>query len=79
MSEEKGTANVLNSLAVKVAGKTGTAQVAGKTSHAWFSGYFPYEKPRFVICVFLENGGPGYAATVIAKQIIEAMNNEGLI
>ena len=79
VSDSHGTGNVLDDLIVSVAGKTGTAQVTGKSTHAWFAGYFPYEKPEFVICVFLENGGPGYAATVIAKQIIEAMNNEGLI
>ncbi|MDD5108089.1 MAG: penicillin-binding protein 2 [Candidatus Omnitrophica bacterium] len=79
VSDAKGTGNVLSTLPVRVAGKTGTAQVLRKTTHAWFAGYFPVEKPKFVICVFLENGGPGYAASVIAKQIIEEMNNQGLI
>mgnify|MGYP003392496022 CR=1 FL=1 len=79
VADTKGTGNVLSSLPVQVAGKTGTAQVAHKATHAWFAGYFPFDKPRFVICVFLENGGPGYSATVIAKRIIEAMNNQGLI
>jgi len=79
VSEAKGTANILSSLPVKVAGKTGTAQVPHGATHAWFAGFFPFDKPKYVICVFLENGGPGHAAAVIAKQIIEAMNNQGLI
>lgn len=79
ISEDKGTANVLSTLPVAVAGKTGTAQAPPKATHAWFAGYFPLDKPKFVICVFLENGGPGYAATVIAKHIIEAMYNQGLL
>ncbi len=79
VTDPKGTANVLSSLAVKVAGKTGTAQVSRGSTHAWFAGYFPQEKPKYVICVFLENGGPGYAACVVAKQIIEEMSNQGLI
>jgi penicillin-binding protein 2 len=79
VSEGKGTGNVLSSLPVKVAGKTGTAQVSRGSTHAWFAGYFPQAKPKYAICVFLENGGPGYAACVVGKQIIEEMNNQGLI
>lgn len=79
VSDAKGTGNVLSTLAVAVAGKTGTAQVSRGATHAWFVGFFPFDKPKFVICIFLENGGPGHAAGVIAKQIIEAMNNQGLI
>lgn len=79
VSDSKGTGNVLSGLSVSVAGKTGTAQVSRGSTHAWFIGFFPYDKPRFVICVFLENGGPGHAASVVAKQIIEAMNKQGLI
>ena len=79
VSDDQGTGNALSALSVKVAGKTGTAQVSRGATHAWFVGFFPLDKPRYAICVFLENGGPGHAASVIAKQIIEAMNNQGLI
>jgi len=75
----KGTGNILSTLPIAVAGKTGTAQVTRGATHAWFVGFFPYEKPKFIICVFLENGGPGYAASVITKKIIEEMNIQGLI
>jgi len=75
----EGTANVLSGLAVSVAGKTGTAQVPSGQPHAWFLGFFPFENPKFVICVFLEHGGPGYVSCVLAKQIIEEMIKEGLI
>jgi penicillin-binding protein 2 len=79
ITDPKGTGNILASLPVAVAGKTGTAQVSRGATHAWFVGFFPFDKPKYIICVFLENGGPGHAATVIARQIIEAMNNQGLI
>jgi penicillin-binding protein 2 len=79
VSDAKGTGNVLSGLGVSVAGKTGTAQVSRGATHAWFIGFFPYDKPKYVICVLLENGGPGHAASVVARQIIEAMNNQGLI
>lgn len=79
VSEPHGTAGILSTLPVSVAGKTGTAQVSRGLSHGWFLGFFPFDKPRFVICVFLEHGGSGYAASVLTKQIIETMNKEGLV
>lgn len=74
-----GTGNVLSGLPVSVAGKTGTAQVTSGSPHAWFVGYFPVSNPRFVICVFLEHGGPGYYSCVVARRIIEELSLEGLI
>ncbi len=79
VADPKGTANALSSLPVSVAGKTGTAQVHQGQPHGWFVGFFPYQAPKFVICVFLEHGGSGHAASVVAKQIIESMIKEGLI
>ena len=74
-----GTGNVLASLPVTVAGKTGTAQAPPGQPHAWFTGFFPYEKPKYAICVMFEHGGPGYVASVAAKRIIDQMAKEGLL
>jgi len=79
ITDQKGTAHVLSSLPVSIAGKTGTAQVPRGSTHAWFTGFFPYDKPKYVICVFLENGGPGHAAVVCARKIIEDMCLQGLV
>lgn len=79
VSNPTGTANVLSGLSVPVAGKTGTAQAPPGQPHAWFTGFFPFQEPKFVICVFLEHGGPGYVASALAKRIIEEMIQEGLI
>jgi penicillin-binding protein 2 len=79
ISDPKGTGNVLSSLPISLAGKTGTAQAPPGQAHAWFIGFFPFKNPKFAICVFLERGGPGYYACVIARQIIEEMINEGLL
>lgn len=79
ITDPGGTGNVLSDLAISIAGKTGTAQAPPGSAHSWFSGFFPYEKPKYVICVFLERGGPGYNACVLAKQIIETLFEEGLI
>jgi len=79
VADSSGTANLLSGLAMDVAGKTGTAQAPGGQPHAWFCGFFPFKEPRFSICVFLERGGPGYNACMVAKEIIGEMSKEGLI
>ena len=43
---DTGTANIGDWKGLKVAGKTGTAQVQGRLSHGWFAGFFPYDKPK---------------------------------
>jgi penicillin-binding protein 2 len=78
-SEEGGTGSVFSDLSVTVAGKTGTAQAPPGQPHAWFVGYFPYKDPKYVMCVLLEHGGPGYYSCVVGKQIISEMIKEGLI
>ncbi|MFA5101204.1 MAG: penicillin-binding protein 2 [Candidatus Omnitrophota bacterium] len=78
VSESTGTGNVLANAPVSVAGKTGTAETSDDKTHAWFAGFFPYEHPRYAICVFLERGGHGYSSSILSKQIIEAMYQEGL-
>ncbi|MGE5308463.1 MAG: penicillin-binding protein 2 [Deltaproteobacteria bacterium] len=78
---ESGTCSVLASLPVEVAGKTGTAQISGKEAdnHGWFTGFFPYAKPRYVISVFLEKGGHGTSAAAVARDVIEKMCEDGLV
>jgi len=79
VASDTGTAHVLASLPVSIAGKTGTAQTSGNKTHAWFCGFFPYEEPRYCICVLLEHGGSGAVACLVAKQIIESMAREGVL
>lgn len=79
VSDPAGTAHILWFEKVAVAGKTGTAQVAGRQPHGWFAGYFPQDKPRFAICVFLEHGGSGFNACLVTKNIIEKMQEAGLL
>jgi peptidoglycan glycosyltransferase len=57
---------------VRVAGKTGTAQVEGKNPHAWFIAYAPADNPRLAVVVLKENAGEGaYVAAPIARQILQ--------
>jgi penicillin-binding protein 2 len=73
-----GSARSLQNLPVAVAGKTGTAQVGGdKNSHAWFSGFAPYDSPSLVLTILIENGGEGSTIAVpIFKDIVEWYFNE---
>lgn len=59
---------------VEVAGKTGTAEVAGGNPHAWFVGFAPAQNPKVAVVVLLEGGGGGGAnASPIAKKIMQAV------
>ena len=78
----------INYKSMRMAGKTGTAQVRAKKSasdnlsrsdikwksrnHAIFSGYAPFNAPRFAISVYYDHGGGGgRAAAPVAKQIMQ--------
>jgi len=68
-----GSARALANLAIKVAGKTGTAQFGTiGEAHAWFVGYAPYEEPQIVLTILIEGGGSGdQAAVPVAKEVLE--------
>lgn len=59
---------------IAIAGKTGTAEVAGRIDHAWFAGFAPADQPRVAFVVVLEHGGAGGRdAGPIAKELIQTM------
>jgi cell division protein FtsI/penicillin-binding protein 2 len=75
-----GTGRALASAPVPVAGKTGTAELERKPSHAWFVGYAPYGQPKIAFAVLLENGQyGGSAAAPIARDIVAAAAESGLL
>jgi penicillin-binding protein 2 len=53
-----GTMKQLNVPYVKVAGKSGTAQlgISKKQINSWAVGFFPFESPRYAFAVLLERG-----------------------
>ena len=66
---------------VRIAGKTGTAQVTGKSPHAWFVGFGPVsadeDEPGIAIAVVVESGGNfgetatgGSVAAPIAQKVL---------
>ncbi len=68
-----GSARSLGSLPVEAAGKTGTAQWSTTApTHAWFTGFAPYNNPELAITVLVEAGGEGSSiATPIAREILQ--------
>lgn len=68
-----GSARSLGNAVVPVAGKTGTAEWrTGRSTHAWFSGFAPYDSPEIAIIVLVEEGGEGSTISApIAHQVID--------
>ena len=78
----EGTGRSLRGHAVPIAGKTGTAEVAGKPSHSWFVGFAPYGSAtsRIAVAVLLENAGyGGSGAAPAAGEIVAAAASLGLV
>jgi len=77
-----GTGRSLRDHPWRIAGKTGTAEVNGAQSHAWFVGYAPYgaAEKRVAFAVIIENAGyGGLAAAPAAGEIVSAAAANGLI
>ena len=67
-----GSCKLLNSLPFLAAGKTGTAQWSKKADpHAWFTGFAPYNNPKIVITVLIEEGKEGSTAAMpVANEFL---------
>jgi penicillin-binding protein 2 len=65
MAVTEQTAIALNIPGVEVAAKTGTAQIGADNSrvNSWVEGFFPYQNPKYVFAVVLENGPTTYAVS----------------
>jgi cell division protein FtsI (penicillin-binding protein 3) len=82
---EKGTGNPAHSNAVKIAGKTGTAQIAeggsyqGGGHQVSFAGYFPADAPEFSCMVLIRRPRIGYPSGgtmsgAVVKSIAEKIS-----
>jgi len=78
VQNDSGTAHLLDSLGLDIAGKTGTAQNSG-APHGWFVGFFPYRNPKYSICVFLENAGSSHEALKVVYKFLVQLQEENLI
>ncbi len=56
-----------------VACKTGTAEMTDTEDFGWFACYAPYDKPKYVVAVMVEQGGGGsISAGPIGAKVIAA-------
>ncbi|MFV9567633.1 peptidoglycan D,D-transpeptidase FtsI family protein [Thermoanaerobacter mathranii] len=56
------------------AGKTGSAEVSKELNiyHAWFTGFVPFDEPKYAISIFVKNGDTGGTkAAPLFKEIAE--------
>lgn len=86
VSGPRGTIRGLSNLPVKIGAKTGTAEFGKVNSkgiyehtHAWVTLFFPYEKPKYAMTIFLEDGGQSYNAVNVAREMVVWMSENGLI
>lgn len=73
-----GAGQLLQSVGVPVAGKTGTAQTGAESKpHSWYTSFAPVDDPEVVVTVMVEFGGEGYqAALPVAKDFLKFYFNE---
>ncbi len=92
VQDESGTAyRARNKNGVRVAGKTGTAQVVSRKgrseesssawyldrSHGWFAGFAPADDPQLAFAVLVEHGGSGgKSAAPIAMSVMQEYLSE---
>jgi cell division protein FtsI (penicillin-binding protein 3) len=74
----RGTASSLNKSVYKIAGKTGTAQIAGKGKkydksnyNASFVGYFPADDPKYSCIVVVSSPKGAYYASTVAVPVFQ--------
>ncbi len=61
-----------------IAGKSGTAQVAGKADYGWYVAYAPADNPQYVVLAMIEQGGGGSASGApTVKKILESLFHTG--
>ena len=73
-----GTSVIVNVPYVKIASKTGTAQVGilKNKVNSWIMGFFPYENPKYAFTIMMEAGPStnGVGAPSIMRQLIDWMS-----
>ncbi|MFA7216824.1 MAG: penicillin-binding transpeptidase domain-containing protein [Candidatus Paceibacterota bacterium] len=73
-----GTSASLNVPYVKVASKTGTAQIGllKNQVNSWVVGFFPYENPKYAYAVIMERGSSTnqFGAVGVMREVFDWMN-----
>jgi penicillin-binding protein 2 len=73
-----GSASGLNVDYVKMAAKTGTAELGVSKAfvNSWVTGFFPYDNPRYAFVIMMEHGPRTnlYGATFVMRELIDWMH-----
>ena len=82
----RGIAKSLSGTGTTVAAKTGTAEFGKVNSkgiyedtHAWVTGFFPYENPKYSFSLLLEDGGTSSNATAVMSGMISWLVKGGFV
>ena len=74
VTTEGTAAGAFAGLPLHVAGKTGTAEVAGKQDTSWFASYAPADDPQLVVVGMVTQGGTGGSvAAPMVREVYEAV------
>lgn len=81
-----GSAWILRGSKSDASAKTGSAEAYRKVgdsyeifAHAWVTGFFPYNNPKYSFTVFLEYGGWGYESAEVIKEFLDwYINTRGI-
>ena len=75
----EGTGSLMNLPFVKVAAKTGTAQVGAGNIHtnSWVSGFFPYDNPEFAFVVLMDYGPKDFqfSSAFVMREVLAWMRD----
>ena len=71
--ESGSAARIFRNYDITVGGKTGTAQVGGdRSDNALFVGFAPYDTPKMVVSVVIEQGANGTDAAYTARAMYDS-------
>ncbi|MFD0894612.1 hypothetical protein KBB96_05670 [Luteolibacter ambystomatis] len=76
---EGGTASAVKLPDIQIGAKTGTAQVnlILKTHDCWTVAFAPFEKPKYAVCVMVQDGGSGgHTAGPLVQHLIRGLINK---
>ncbi len=76
---EEGTGGAANVGDLRMAGKTGTAELGDGLNQAWFIGFAPYDNPKYAVAVSIESTpefGGAVAAPIAATVLQYLLRNQ---
>ena len=77
MGVTEGTSQPINFPFVKVAAKTGTAQINIQKDevNSWVVGFWPYDNPKYAFAVVMEKGSRNnqFSATLVMREFFDWM------